>query len=197
MRDFSSVADTLIPRRRKVHVAVVLFTIMMVPGIIATLEPIDIESYDMESPELDAILGLREEFTAAGNIWGFGVFVRDPSFFGESDSNVNMIADYPGRSSGITSPAGGILNLTVLREIDQNANTLREHEISQIYLPIASEISGDPAIGILDLASDFRSFMSGESSLTQPRINPYKLATTLDIEESTDPAPTNWTAWPS
>ena len=85
MRDFSSVADTLIPRRRKVHVAVVLFTIMMVPGIIATLEPIDIESYDMESPELDANLVLREEFTAAGNIWGFGVFVRDPSVFGESD----------------------------------------------------------------------------------------------------------------
>ncbi|MDC0212968.1 MMPL family transporter [Euryarchaeota archaeon] len=193
MRDFSGVAESLIPRRKKVHVAVVLFTIMMVPGIIATLEPIDIESYDMESPELDANLVLREEFTAAGNIWGFGVFVRDPSFFGESGSDVDMIADYPGRSSGITSPAGGILNLTVLREIDQNANTLRDHEISQFYLPIASEISGDPAIGILDLASDFRSFMSGESSLTQPRINPYKLATTLDIEESTDPAPTNWT----
>ena len=54
MRDFSGVAESLIPRRKKVHVAVVLFTIMMVPGIIATLEPIDIESYDMESPELDA-----------------------------------------------------------------------------------------------------------------------------------------------
>ena len=44
MRDFSGVAESLIPRRKKVHVAVVLFTIMMVPGIIATLEPIDIES---------------------------------------------------------------------------------------------------------------------------------------------------------
>ena len=48
MRDFSSVADTLIPRRRKVHVAVVLFTIMMVPGIIAALGHKDIESYDRE-----------------------------------------------------------------------------------------------------------------------------------------------------
>jgi hypothetical protein len=193
VRDFSHVADFLIPRRRKVHVAVVLFTIMMVPGVIATLEPIDIESYDMESPELDANLVLREEFTAAGNIWGFGVFVRDPSYFGEEGSDVGMIANYPGKASGVTSPAGGILNLTVLREIDENANTLRENEISEFYLPIASEISGDPAMGILDLASDFRSFMSGKSSLTQPRINPYKLATTLDIEESTEPAPTNWT----
>ena len=193
MRDFSRVADFLIPRRKKVHVALVLFSIMMVPGIIATLEPIDIESYDMESPELDANLVLREEFTAAGNIWGFGVFVRDSSSFGDNDSDISMIADYPGRASGIETPVGGILNLTVLREIDENANTLRSHEVSEFYLPIASEISGDPAMGILDLASDFRSFMSGESSLTQPRINPYKLATTLDIEDSTEPAPTNWT----
>ena len=65
--------------------------------------------------------------------------------------------------------------------------------MSRFFLPIASEISGDPAVGMLDLASDFRSFMSGNSSLTQPRINPYKLALTLDLEESMDPAPTNWT----
>ena len=65
--------------------------------------------------------------------------------------------------------------------------------MSRFFLPIASEFSGDPAVGMLDLASDFRSFMSGNSSLTQPRINPYKLALTLDLEESMDPAPTNWT----
>ena len=68
----------------------------MVPGIIASFEPIDIESYDMESPELDANQVLREEFTAAGNIWGFGIFVRDPSYFGEPDSDVGMIAEYRG-----------------------------------------------------------------------------------------------------
>ena len=89
----SSVGVHLSQFQQGLHVAVVLFTIMMVPGIIATLEPIDIESYDMESPELDANLVLREEFTAAGNIWGFGVFVRDPSFFGESGSDVDMIAE--------------------------------------------------------------------------------------------------------
>ena len=165
----------------------------MIPGILATFEPIDIESYEMESPELDANMVFREEFTAAGNIWGFGIFVRDETEFGSPESDVSMIADYTGENSGLESPEGGILNLTVLREIDINAETLRNHNVSRFFLPIASEISGDPAVGMLDLASDFRSFMSGNSSLTQPRINPYKLALTLDLEESMDPAPTNWT----
>ena len=193
MRDFSKVADYLIPRRKRVHISVFIFTILMIPGILATFEPIDIESYEMESPELDANMVFREEFTAAGNIWGFGIFVRGEADFGSPESDVSMIADYTGENSGLEFPKGGILNLTVLREIDINAETLRNHNVSRFFLPIASEISGDPAAGILDLASDFRSFMSGNSSLTQPRINPYKLALTLDLEESMDPAPTNWT----
>jgi len=193
VRDFSKVADYLIPRRKRIHISVFIFTILMIPGILATFEPIDIESYEMESPELDANMVFREEFTAAGNIWGFGIFVRDEAEFGSPESDVSMIADYTGENSGLESPEGGILNLTVLREIDINAETLRNHNVSRFFLPIASEISGDPAVGMLDLASDFRSFMSGNSSLTQPRINPYKLALTLDLEESMDPAPTNWT----
>jgi len=193
VRDFSKVADYLIPRRKRIHISVFIFTILMIPGILATFEPIDIESYEMESPELDANMVFREEFTAAGNIWGFGIFVRDEAEFGSPESDVTMIADYTGENSGLESPKGGILNLTVLREIDINAETLRNHNVSRFFLPIASEISGDPAVGMLDLASDFRSFMSGNSSLTQPRINPYKLALTLDLEESMDPAPTNWT----
>ncbi len=192
MRDFSKVANYLIPKRKKIHLSVLMFSILMIPGILATFEPIDIESYEMESPELDANMVFREEFTAAGNIWGFGIFVRDEANFGKSGSDVSMIADYTGENSGLEAPKGGILNLTVLREIDVNANTLRNHDVSRFFLPIASEISGDPAVGMLDLASDFRSFMSGNSSLTQPRINPYKLALTLDLEDSMDPAPTNW-----
>ena len=192
MRDFSKVANYLIPKRKKIHLSVLMFSVLMIPGILATFEPIDIESYEMESPELDANMVFREEFTAAGNIWGFGIFVRDEADFGKSGSDVSMIADYTGENSGLEAPKGGILNLTVLREIDVNANTLRNHDVSRFFLPIASEISGDPAVGMLDLASDFRSFMSGNSSLTQPRINPYKLALTLDLEDSMDPAPTNW-----
>tara|TARA_Y100000589_G_scaffold331475_1_gene385192 strand:+ start:3476 stop:6754 length:3279 start_codon:yes stop_codon:yes gene_type:complete len=192
VRDFSRVADYLIPKRKKVHLSVFIFSILMIPGVLATFEPIDIESYEMESPELEANMVFREEFTAAGNIWGFGIFVRDEGYFGTPGSDVTMIADYTGENSGLEVPKGGILNLTVLREIDVNADTLRNHNVSKFFLPIASEISGDPAVGMLDLASDFRSFMSGNSSLTQPRINPYKLALTLDLEESMDPAPTNW-----
>jgi len=191
--DFESLADYLIPRRKKVHFALIVVSIFMIPGIIASSEPIDIESYDMESPELDANQVLREEFTAAGNIWGFGIFVRNQEYFGEPESDVTMIADFPGVKGGISEPKGGILNLTVLREVDHNAVTMRESEISEFYLPLASEISGDPTLGILDLATEFRTFMANESSLTAPRINPYKLAATLDINESTDPAPTNWT----
>jgi len=193
VRDFDSLADYLIPRRKKVHFALIVVSIFMIPGIIASFEPIDIESYDMESPELDANQVLREEFTAAGNIWGFGIFVRNPEYFGEPESDVTMIVDFPGVKGGISEPKGGILNLTVLREVDHDAVTMRESEISEFYLPLASEISGDPALGILDLATEFRTFMANESSLTAPRINPYKLAATLDINESTDPAPTNWT----
>tara|TARA_B110000263_G_scaffold63495_1_gene54717 strand:- start:11117 stop:14395 length:3279 start_codon:yes stop_codon:yes gene_type:complete len=193
VRDFESLADYLIPRRKKIHFTIIVASILMVPGIIASFEPIDIESYDMESPELDANQVLREEFTTAGNIWGFGIFVRDPSHFGEPDSDVTMIAKFPGVKGGISEPRGGILNLTVLREIDHDASTMRESEISEFYLPLASEISGDSAYGILDLATEFRTFMANQSSLTSPRINPYKLAATLDINASTDPAPTNWT----
>ena len=193
MRDFEDLADYLIPRRKKVHFALVVVSIFMIPGIIASFEPIDIESYEMESPELDANQVLREEFTAAGNIWGFGIFVRNPEYFGEPDSDVTMIADFTGIGGGISEPKGGILNLTVLREIDHNAVTMRESQFSEFYLPLASEISGDPVLGILDLATEFRTFMANESSLTSPRINPYKLAATLDIDASTDPAPTNWT----
>ena len=193
MRDFSRVADYLIPRRKYAHFTVIVFTILMIPGIFATFEPIDIESYEIDSPELDANQVLRDEFTAAGNISGFGIFVRDPSFFGDPESDVDMIADYPAEETGILNPKGGVLNLSVLREIDNNAQILREHEASEFYLPIASEISGDPVIGVLDLANDFRSFMSGNSSLTSARINPYKLAATLDINASTEPPSTNWT----
>ena len=175
MRDFSHVADFLVPRRRQTHLAVLVLCLLMVPGFLATFSPIDVESYDLESPELDANEVLREEFSAAGNIWGFTIVVRDSEHFGQPDSDVSMIADYAGDGSGVNEPVGGILNLTVLREIDVKANYLRQHEISEFYLAFASQITGEPVIGILDLATDFRAFMSGQSALTSPRIDPETL----------------------
>ena len=104
MRDFAHVADFLIPRRRQAHIVVILLSMLMLPGISATFSPIDIESYDMESPELDANEVLMEEFSSAGGIEAFGVFIRDPSHFGEPDSDVTMIADYTGHGLGVTDP---------------------------------------------------------------------------------------------
>ena len=175
MRDFAHVADFLVPRRRQAHIVIILMSMLMLPGISATFSPIDIESYDLESPELDANEVLMEEFSSAGGIEAFGIFIRDPSYFGEPDSDVTMIADYTGHGLGLTNPEGGVLNLTVLREIDAKAEYLRQHEISEFYLSFASQITGESVVGILDLATDFRAFMSGQSALTSPRIDPETL----------------------
>ena len=185
MRDFAHVADFLVPRRKQAHLAILLLSLLMLPGISATFSPIDIESYDLESPELDANEVLREEFSSAGNIWAFGGYIRDSGQFGEPDSDVSMIADYTGEGQGVVEPEGGILNLTVLREIDAKAEYLRQHEISEFYLSFASQITGEPAVGIIDLAMDFRAFMSGQSALTSLRIDPETLTMA--------PPSTNWT----
>ncbi|HJM77384.1 MAG TPA: hypothetical protein QF490_03580, partial [Candidatus Thalassarchaeaceae archaeon] len=84
MRDFTHVADFLVPRSRQSHFIVLVISVLMLPGLLATFSPIDIESYSLESPELDANEVLREEFTAAGNLWAFGIFVRDSEHFGEA-----------------------------------------------------------------------------------------------------------------
>jgi|TARA_B110000263_G_scaffold153409_1_gene133175 hypothetical protein len=175
MRDFAHVADFLVPRRRQAHIVIILMSMLMLPGISATFSPIDIESYDMESPELDANKVLLKEFPSAGGIEAFGIFIRDSSYFGEPDSDVTMIADYTGHGLGLSDPDGGVLNLTVLREIDVKAEYLRQHEISEFYLSFASQITGESVVGILDLATDFRAFMSGQSALTTPRIDPETL----------------------
>jgi len=185
VRDFSNVADFLVPRRRQTHLLVFMMSLLMLPGISATFSPIDIESYDLESPELEANDILMEEFSSAGGIEAFGIYLRDPSHFGESDSDASMIAEYTGNGAGVMDPYGGILNLSVLREIDTKAQYLRNHEVSHFYLPFVSQITGAPVVGVYDLATDFRSFMSGHSSLTSPRIDP-------DTLQMTEPS-TNWT----
>ncbi|DAC65149.1 TPA: MMPL family transporter [Candidatus Thalassarchaeaceae archaeon] len=184
MRDFKKVAGVLIPQRKNVHLAVLIISLLMLPGFAATLTPIDVESYNLESPELEAAEVMREEFSGAGNIWGFGLFIRDSQYFGESPSQISQVDSFTGINSGQSEPLGGILNLSVLREIDMKAEFLEQHEISEYYLSFASEISGQPILGVLDLATEFRVFMSGQSLLTKPQFNP----DTFRMEE----APTNW-----
>ncbi len=184
MRDFSRLVGIIFPRRKIVHISIFLISCLMVPGFLATLTPIDIESYSLESQELEASEVMREEFSGAGNIWGFGIFVKDSEYWNERPSEVSQIARFNGENKGLDFPTGGILNLSVLREIDNKKNLLMDHEISKFYLPLASDISGQPIDGVFDLASEFRVFMSGESLLTKPIFDPDEFAIR--------PAPTNW-----
>ncbi|GIT75100.1 MAG: hypothetical protein Ct9H300mP30_1620 [Methanobacteriota archaeon] len=42
-----------------------------------------------------------EEFSSAGGIEAFGIFIRDfPGYFGEPDSDVTMISGYNGHGGG-------------------------------------------------------------------------------------------------
>ena len=56
MRDFSKIADHMILHNKRVHAAVIVITALMVPGFISSLTPIDIEAYNMDSPELEATM---------------------------------------------------------------------------------------------------------------------------------------------
>ena len=79
-RDFASFSKWLIPHRKKVHVAIFLLSLLMIPGAMTALQPIDMESYEMESPELTAQAIIDEEFANSEIILGFLVSARDPNY---------------------------------------------------------------------------------------------------------------------
>ena len=64
MRDFTGVADYAIQHRMKFHVLIIIFSLVMVPGLLQTLTPIDVESYDMDSPEMEAERVIEDEFSS-------------------------------------------------------------------------------------------------------------------------------------
>ena len=175
----------MIVHNKRVHAAVIVITAFMIPGFLSSLTPIDIEAYNMDSPELEANDVMREEFSGAGNIWGFGIFVRDPIHIDEDPSRISMIEPFPGESGGLSNPTGGVLNLSILREVDSKAEILKSHDVSMYYLNFSSDISGIPLRGVLDLPNEFRVFMDNRSLVTRDRINPFTLQWEL--------APTNWT----
>ena len=80
MAGFEALSNFLVPHRKKVHVAIFILTILMIPGALKALEPIDMESYDMESPELTAERTINEEFSTTEIILGFVVSVRAVSY---------------------------------------------------------------------------------------------------------------------
>ena len=127
----------LIDRAKPVHITVLILTLLMIPGAMTALEPIDMESYEMESPELSAQSIIEDKFSDSEIILGFMIGVRDTSLvpdiqeWAPVQTTTSGAADYallPSASemleanepwSGIDAPTGGILNLSVLREIDE------------------------------------------------------------------------------
>ena len=117
VRDFGKVADFLLPRSFKLHAAVLVISLLMVPGLIASLTPIDVNSYDMESPELTANQVVADEFEAAEKTHGFAVSVRGkdailssasaPHFTSDGEIDYANLphpserVDYQGRSAGL------------------------------------------------------------------------------------------------
>ena len=50
----------------------------MIPGALTALQPIDMESYEMESPELTAQTIINQEFSNSEIILGFVISAREP-----------------------------------------------------------------------------------------------------------------------
>ena len=156
----------------------------------------------MESPELTAQTIINREFSNSEIILGFVISARDPDFVpaAEDWSPVAPMSDgAPDYSSlpdvgemvesgeawqGISAPKGGILNLSVLREIDSKRQIVYDHILAPALKPLVNDVTGHQYNGVMTLSDIFRGFMNGTSILTQPGINSLGIPT---------PAPTNWT----
>ena len=157
-RSFHRLSQWIVPQRNKVHVAMFLLTLFMIPGALTALEPIDMESYELESPELTAQEIIDNEFATSEIILGFAVSVREPNMVGTSSIPIPARSDgTPDWSAfaqaseiipsgkpweGITSPNGGILNLSVLKELDVKHNVIQEHTLSQYMKPFVNDVTG-------------------------------------------------------
>ena len=202
MVTFSDFVDVAIRNRFKFHIAVVLISILMVPGLIQTLTPIDVEAYDMESPEMEAEQVIDTEFSAKELTVGFVVAIRDPHYIESgnqaphvkedgSPDRINLpipqeIGDYQGLESGHSGegiPEGGVFNLTFLRELEQKVMIARDDPLSQYYRPVVSELTGESANGTLSLYEQFEAFMDNSSLLTTSSLDPFG---------NEVPPPTNW-----
>ena len=198
MAGFESFSNFLVPQRNKVHVAIFVLTILMIPGALKALEPIDMESYDMESPELTAERTINQEFSTTEIILGFVVSVRDPAEVGSTPVPVPLLDDgTPDWSrfaqadeiipegekwQGVTQTDGGILNLTILREIDAKHEIIRNHHLGDYMKPFINDVTELQTEGVMSLVDIFRGFMANESVLTQP---------TMTLA-GTKPPVTNW-----
>jgi predicted RND superfamily exporter protein len=203
MEDSSyAIGRVLVFQVKKIHIAMIVLSVLMIPGAMTALEPIDMESYEMESPELSAQSIIEDEFSDSEIILGFMVGIRQPELVPSPEdwepvpltsSGAADYANLPQVSemlpagdawSGIEAPTGGILNLSVLREIDEKIDFIQQHPLAPAMKPLVNDVTGQQSSGAISLPNHFRSFMNGTSILTQPGLS--SLGVPL-------PAPTNWT----
>ena len=186
-RNLDDLATWLEPRKRVVHIAVLLVTLLMIPGALRALEPIDVESYELDSPEMEAQEVINEEFATTEVILGFAVSVRtaepercDPSPLVRMEPLIGPRSHRRRTSSPRRwcMPQMGLgrwegLNLSVLREIDAKADVVRAHALGAYLKPLLNEVTGSPSDGVMSLADIFRSFMNGSSILTRAGTDPF------------------------
>ena len=201
-KGFHRFSKWFVPHKKRVHIAVFILSLFMIPGALTALQPIDMESYEMESPELTAQTIINDEFSNSEIILGFVISARDPEFVPNMEdwSPVPPMTDgAPDYSSlpdvgemveagepwqGISAPKGGIVNLTVLQEIDAKKQIVYDHVLAPALKPLVNDVTGHQYNGVMTLSDIFRGFMNGTSILTQPGLNSLGIPT---------PAPTNWT----
>ena len=186
MRDFSTISGILVPKRKLFHISIFVISLLMIPGLMWALTPIDVEAYNLESPELDAREVINKEYPGNELVVGYAIIIRDQTLVGEKPSTTynNEIATYSGEGMGVSEPQGGVLNLSVLKEIDAKAEAARADPISEFYRSIISDVTLVEYHGVLTLTDQIRTFMAGESLLTQPSMSPYGVLL---------PPRTNWT----
>ncbi len=199
---FQSFSKWFVPHKKRVHFVVFILSLFMIPGALTALQPIDMESYEMESPELTAQTIINDEFANSEIILGFVVSARDPAYVPDAENwePVEPMKDgSPDYSSlpdvgemveagvpwqGISAPKGGIVNLTVLQELDYKKQIVYDHVLAPALKPLVNDVTGHQYNGVMTLSDIFRGFMNGTSILTQPGISNLGVPT---------PAPTNWT----
>jgi len=198
-RYFFRLAKYLIPRKNKVHIAVFLLTLLLIPSAITALEPIDLEAYNIDVEEIVAEEFVNKELSTSSEIFAFLVTVRDPELVGtgflpEDRVLENGNFDYSklpqseemvgyDLDNGITEPKGGILNLTVLREISEKSEVVENNIISDYLTPMVNDVVGVESDGLLSISRHIEKFMDGESYMTNP---------TVDIYGNIVPPATNW-----
>lgn len=199
-RYFFRLANFLIPRKNKVHLVVFILTIFLLPSAIKALEPIDLEAYNIEADEIVAEEFVNQELSTSSELFAFIVTVRDPDLVGSGYAEDDRVLengnfDYSklpqseeilpfDPKNGIKEPKGGILNLTILREITSKSDVIDNNLISDYVTPMVNDVVGSQSDGILSIPNHLRTFMNGESYMTNP---------TIDIYGNLIPPETNWT----